>query len=157
VLFSLYQQMLKMSATFSKACFMRLCEMSVGRYWQQSVRYCVSVPPSLLGYSNKPLCFEIFSQKEVWRGEVWRSRWPRFTPNSALTKESCSKAVVFAVWDVVSSRWNQQSLFRLFSTDKWLASEDSDTVSRCLLKKAVGPRFAFETLRFAHQSPLNTG
>jgi hypothetical protein len=26
-------------------------------------------------------------QKEVWRGKVWRSWWPKTTPNNALTKE----------------------------------------------------------------------
>jgi hypothetical protein len=40
-------------STLLSVYFVRLCKVFLGQFWRQSVQYCVSVPPSFVGYSNK--------------------------------------------------------------------------------------------------------
>jgi hypothetical protein len=58
--------MLKMSTTFSKTSIhpFLVCEVFLGQCWQQSVQYCISVPPSFVGYSNKLSRMSIRSARE---------------------------------------------------------------------------------------------
>jgi hypothetical protein len=48
--------------------FVWLCEVFLGQCWRQSVQYCVSVPPSFMGYSNKFTCeYTMFPSTQLWR------------------------------------------------------------------------------------------
>jgi hypothetical protein len=79
--------------------------------------------------------FEKSSQKEVWHGNVWRSRWPKGHA------QQCAHKRTLAVKQLLCSQCGPSLLhvetsspFQVLPTKKLTVSEDSDTVLRCLLK-----------------------
>lgn len=71
--------------------------------------------------------------------------------NDLRLSTCCSKVVVFAV---SPNHVEISNHFHFHPTQKLIGSEDSGTVSRCLLK-SNGPQFSFEALRNILQSSIN--